>query len=89
MPRLFVMPTFDLNRHLLGIRPVEPGWGRVAVEPRFGPLSWLSCEVPTPRGRSPASSRQQAVAGSLRPRAFRAYGDLASRWAGLSISGPG
>lgn len=43
-------PTYDLTRHLLGVRPIEPGWGAVEIRPWFGPLARLEGSVPTPRG---------------------------------------
>ncbi|HEX6487362.1 MAG TPA: alpha-L-rhamnosidase C-terminal domain-containing protein [Candidatus Dormibacteraeota bacterium] len=43
-------PTYDLTAHVLGVRPLEPGYARVAVRPVFGRLERLEGSVPTPHG---------------------------------------
>ena len=42
--------TFDLSRHLLGVRPLLPGYSRAEVRPYFGQLKRLAGHVPTPHG---------------------------------------
>lgn len=43
-------PTYDLTTHVLGVRPLEPGYSRAIVDPCLGPLSKASGRVPTPLG---------------------------------------
>jgi hypothetical protein len=43
-------PTYDLTRHLLGVRALEPGYQRAEVRPHFGALQRLAGSVPTPHG---------------------------------------
>lgn len=43
-------PTYDLTAHVLGVRPLEPGYRRAALLPSLGPLGHLAGSVPTPRG---------------------------------------
>ncbi len=43
-------PTYDLTTHVLGVRPIEPGYRKVAIHPHFGSLTKLSGRVPTPHG---------------------------------------
>ncbi len=43
-------PTPWLSRHVLGVRPVKPGFDEVVVEPNLGNLEWAEGSVPTPKG---------------------------------------
>lgn len=43
-------PTFDLTAHVLGVRPLAPGFAQVEIRPRFGALARLRAAVPTPHG---------------------------------------
>ena len=43
-------PTYDLPRHVLGVRPLEPGYRKAEIRPLFGKLQRLSGRVPTPHG---------------------------------------
>jgi alpha-L-rhamnosidase len=43
-------PTYDLTTHVLGVRPAEPGYRKVAIHPRFGSLAKLAGRLPTPQG---------------------------------------
>ena len=43
-------PTYDLTAHMLGVRPLEPGYRRVEVAPWWGPLHRLRGRIPTPAG---------------------------------------
>jgi alpha-L-rhamnosidase len=36
---------------ILGVRPTEDGWAELTVEPRPGPLAWVTATVPRPTGR--------------------------------------
>ncbi len=43
-------PTAWLSEHVLGIRPVQPGFAEVRVEPNLAGLEWACGAVPTPHG---------------------------------------
>ncbi|MFI6818597.1 alpha-L-rhamnosidase C-terminal domain-containing protein [Nonomuraea sp. NPDC050328] len=43
-------PTRDLVTYVLGLTPAEPGYTKVRVAPRLGPLTWARGAVPTPHG---------------------------------------
>jgi rhamnogalacturonyl hydrolase YesR len=44
------VPANIIPRYLLGVRPLEPGFGKVLVRPMPGPLQQVEATVPTPRG---------------------------------------
>lgn len=43
-------PANIVGRHLLGVRPLEPGFARTLIQPRPGALAWVRGTVPTPLG---------------------------------------
>jgi len=43
-------PVNIIPRYLLGVRPAEPGFGKVLIEPQLGPLAWAEGTIPTIRG---------------------------------------
>ncbi len=43
-------PTYDLTTHVLGVRPLAPGYTQAGIAPFFGRLEHLEGRVPTPRG---------------------------------------
>lgn len=43
-------PAVVLPECVLGVRALEPGWRRVAIEPELCGLAWARGTVPTPRG---------------------------------------
>jgi len=43
-------PGNVIPRWLMGVRPLEPGFGRVLIEPQPGGLEWARAKVPTIRG---------------------------------------
>lgn len=43
-------PTAWLSEHVLGIRPLEPGFKSVAINPHLGDLQWAEGTFPTPLG---------------------------------------
>lgn len=43
-------PANIIPRHILGVQPLEPGYGRVRIAPQPGPLTELHGTVPTIRG---------------------------------------
>jgi hypothetical protein len=44
-------PAYFLGAHVLGVRPLEPGFARALVDPELGDLAWANGSVPTPKGR--------------------------------------
>ena len=43
-------PTAWLSEHVLGIKPAEPGFKTVKIEPHLGDLKWVEGTFPTPYG---------------------------------------
>lgn len=43
-------PANIISRFVLGVRPLEPGFSKILVSPRLGPLQWIKGAVPTPHG---------------------------------------
>ncbi|MEP0765645.1 MAG: alpha-L-rhamnosidase N-terminal domain-containing protein [Fimbriimonadia bacterium] len=43
-------PAYFLGTHVLGVRPLEPGFARVSIAPSVRGLSWAEGRVPTPHG---------------------------------------
>lgn len=43
-------PTSFLSRHVLGIKPIEPGYKKIKIEPHLGKLSYAEGKIPTPYG---------------------------------------
>ena len=43
-------PTTLLSRHVLGVKVLEPGCKKVAIEPHLGNLKWAKGTFPTPYG---------------------------------------
>lgn len=43
-------PTSWLTRHVLGVRPLEPGCATIEVNPNLGDLAWAKGTFPTPKG---------------------------------------
>jgi alpha-L-rhamnosidase len=43
-------PTALLSEHVLGVSPVDPGFGTWRFDPRPGDLRWAAGQVPTPAG---------------------------------------
>ena len=43
-------PANVIPRRLMGVRPLEPGFGRILVEPQPGPLAFAEMTLPTIRG---------------------------------------
>jgi len=44
-------PAWWLLAWVLGVRPLEPGFARVRIQPQLGPLRQASGSVPTPNGK--------------------------------------
>ena len=45
-----ITPLYAISRFVLGVKPLEPGWKKVSVTPRLGPLKWAEGIVPTVHG---------------------------------------
>lgn len=60
-------PTAWLSCHVLGIEPVEAGFGKVRVEAHMGSLDWAEGTFPTPYGVIEVRHEKQAD-GSVRSR---------------------
>lgn len=43
-------PAHFLSAYVLGVRPLSPGYGTVAIEPHHSGLEWAEGSVPTPHG---------------------------------------
>jgi len=43
-------PAFLIGACLLGVRPLEPGFTKVLIQPYFESLTWFDGAVPTPHG---------------------------------------
>lgn len=43
-------PTAFLSRHILGIKPMEPGYKKIKIEPHMGNLTFAEGKIPTPYG---------------------------------------
>jgi alpha-L-rhamnosidase len=43
-------PLTALSDHVLGVTPVEPGYGEWRIAPQVGDLRWARGQVPTPYG---------------------------------------
>ena len=43
-------PLNIISRYVIGVRPLEPGFAKVIVQPQLGPLDWAEATVPTIRG---------------------------------------
>ncbi len=62
-------PTAWLSEHVLGIRPLEPGFAKVLVDPHLGDLDFARGKFPTPHGlitvehHAGAESKIEAPAG--------------------------
>lgn len=52
-------PANIIPRWLMGIRPLEPGWNRMIIQPQPGSLSYADIRVPTIKGYVSASFRRE------------------------------
>ena len=43
-------PTSFLSRHILGIKPIEPGYKKIKIESHLGELAYAEGKIPTPYG---------------------------------------
>ena len=43
-------PANIIPRYLMGLRPLEPGFGRILIHPQPGPLAYANLSMPTIRG---------------------------------------
>lgn len=54
------VPANIIPRFLMGVRPLEPGFGRMLIQPRPGPLECGELRMPTIRGAVEAAFEQRA-----------------------------
>lgn len=64
-------PAALLPQILLGIRPLERGWRRVAVQPQLCGLEWAAATVPTPLGDLQVEARAGRKVVVRAPRGVR------------------
>lgn len=53
-------PVHIISRRMMGIRPAEPGFGKIIIKPQPGDLEWARIKLPTIRGPIEASLKQKA-----------------------------
>lgn len=53
-------PTAWMSQHVLGVRPVAPGFAKVAIEPHLGDLAFAEGTYPTPKGDIRVRHERQA-----------------------------
>lgn len=53
--------NYYLLRYVLGVEVLEPGFGRVRINPDLGPLKWARGVVPTPHGPLSIEVRREAT----------------------------
>lgn len=58
-------PTSWLSRHVLGVRPLEPGCATIEVDPYLGNLEWVKGAFPTPHGAVEVEVTRQADGSPL------------------------
>lgn len=58
-------PTAWLSRHVLGVRPLEPGCTLVEINPYLGNLEWAKGTFPTPKGAVVVEVSRQADGSPL------------------------
>ncbi len=87
-------PTFDLSTEALGVRPLEPGFVRFAVEPRTAGLNWARGAFPSPAGEITVSWEREKGRFRLEvevPQGCRARVSIPpparGRWAGVDANG--
>lgn len=54
-------PANIISRYVLGVQPLEAGYGKILIAPQPGGLAWMNGTVPTARG--PVEVRMQGGAG--------------------------
>ncbi|MGC9452427.1 MAG: alpha-L-rhamnosidase C-terminal domain-containing protein [Oceanipulchritudo sp.] len=63
-------PAAAIPRWVMGVRPVDPGFSTILVQPHLGELEWIDGKVPTPVG--PVEVRVNRDAGSALTAAIKA-----------------
>lgn len=54
-------PLYDLLATVGGITPASPGFKTVNIEPNFGPLKYIKCKVPHPKGMIEVSLKRSGA----------------------------
>lgn len=78
--------TVLLPMGLAGIRPIEPGFKRVRIEPKLGGLKEIKCAMPTPQGEIAVRISEGVISYHL-PEGIE--GELVTGGCTLMISGDG
>ena len=65
------VPGNIIPRYLLGVRPLEPGFGKVLIRPMPGPLERAEAVIPTIRGPATSKSKEPVFSRRRRPRCSR------------------
>jgi hypothetical protein len=52
-------PGYFLGAYILGIKPLEPGFKKVLIQPQLCNLRWVKGTVPTPNGKVDVSYREE------------------------------
>jgi len=51
-------PAHDLGAHVLGVRPIEPGFSKLLVSPNLGDLGYARGTIPSPKGDISVEARR-------------------------------
>ena len=43
-------PAYDFLAEILGVKPLEPGFAKILIQPHLGYLEWARGQIPTPKG---------------------------------------
>lgn len=68
-------PANIIARYVLGVRPLEPGYGRIVIDPQLGALSEAEGIVPTIRGPVWVRAWREAKTGQIH-REFKVPGNV-------------
>ena len=74
-------PLNVINRCILGVTPLEPGFAKISVKPRLGSLKSVKAKVPTAKGTVSMCIRNSGTAYEIElyapaPVRFEAFGDV-------------
>jgi len=63
------VPLYEFPCEVLGVNPAAPGYARILIEPKPGPLQWAEGSAITPRGAVHVAWRIEPETGRFRLRA--------------------
>ena len=74
-------PLNVINRCILGVTPLEPGFAKISIKPRLGSLKSVKAKVPTAKGTVSMCIRNSGTAYEIElyapaPVRFEAFGDV-------------